>query len=191
MTKEFFYISNLISISRFFLTAVCAYFLLTWKYDFAVIMIIVIWVSDLLDGFIARIRNEITELGKIIDPLADKTAISIISLILVFQGVIPLWFFIVIVLRDLLILSGGLFLKSKIGKVPQSNLIGKITVFIIGLTILIFLLKKIRYIAFLAYHNEFTELLLSLMILLSLVLIVFSIISYLNRFLKLIKPSTN
>lgn len=189
--NEFFYISNLISISRFLLAAICAYLLISNDLIAAIIIIIIIWISDLLDGYFARSRNEISELGKIIDPLADKFAIFVIALIMVYKEFIPLWFFIVLIVRDIVILIGGLYLRFKTKVVLQSNLTGKVAAFIIGFTILMFLLKKIEYIAFSSYHNEFTELFLPLCVFVSLVVIVFSIISYLNRFLKLLKKSTN
>ena len=184
MSKEFFYISNLISLSRFLLTAICVIFLINNNFVIAGLFIVIIWISDLLDGFIARSRNEISELGKIIDPVADKAAIISISLVMVFKGLIPMWFVIVIVLRDLLIISGGLWLKNKKNIVLQSNQIGKLTVFIIGFTILFFLVKQIN--TFFSYHNEFTELFTIVLLLLSLVMIVFSTISYFNRFYKAI-----
>jgi CDP-diacylglycerol--glycerol-3-phosphate 3-phosphatidyltransferase len=146
------------------------------------IVIIIIWISDLLDGYLARQRNEISELGKIIDPVADKTAIISISIVMILKGLIPVWFFIIVVLRDVLILSGGLYLKASKNIVLQSNWIGKVTVFMIGFTILIYLFSNINI--FLSYHNEFTELLLFILLLLSLVMIVFSIISYLKRFFQ-------
>ena len=95
-----------------------------------------------------------------------------------------MWFVIVIVLSDLLIISGGLWLKNKKNIVLQSNQIGKLTVFIIGFTILFFLVKQIN--TFFSYHNEFTELFTIVLLLLSLVMIVFSTISYFNRFYKAI-----
>lgn len=191
MRKEFFLISNLISASRFLLTAVCAYLLITNSLIAAAVLVLIIWISDMLDGYMARSRNEITELGKIIDPIADKTAIFVISLVMVFKEFIPLWFFIIIIARDIIILTGGLFLKTRTKVVLQSNFIGKVAAFTIGFTILMFLLKKIEYIAFSSYHNEFTELFTTVCVFVSLVVIVFSIISYFNRFLKLINKSTN
>jgi len=191
MTKEFFYISNILSSSRFILTAICAFFLFNNNFLVSSIILIVIWLSDLLDGYFARKRKEISELGKIIDPVADKFAIFTISLILVLKSLIPLWFFLVVILRDILIISGGLYLRYKKNIVLQSNWAGKITVFIIGLTFLFYFLINIKNFEYFSYHNEFTELLLSILTLLSLVVIVFSIISYFNKFLNIIKQSTN
>ncbi|MBE2227920.1 MAG: CDP-alcohol phosphatidyltransferase family protein, partial [Ignavibacteria bacterium] len=120
MKKEYLYISNLISMSRFALLAVCAYFLVNDNYLMTCVFIFIIWVSDLLDGYFARSRNEISELGKIIDPLADKLTVITLVVILMFKGIIPLWFLIITVLRDAVILAGGLYLSSKKNIVLQS-----------------------------------------------------------------------
>lgn len=191
MTKEFFYISNILSSSRFILTAVCSYYLICENFIAASIILIIIWITDLLDGYLARKRNEISNLGKIIDPVADKFSIFVISLILVYKNILPLWFFVTVILRDLLILCGGFFLYYKKKTLVQSNWIGKITVFIIGLTFLFYFLINIHNFDYFRYHNEFTELLLRVLTFLSIVMIVFSIISYFNKFLNKIKQSTN
>src|SRR4030095_2658915 len=182
MNKEFFYISNLISLSRFILTALCLIFLINNEFITAGTLIILIWISDLLDGYWARTRNEISELGKMIDPIADKTAIISISMVMVYKGLLPAWFFFIIVFRDLLIVIAGLFLKVKRKIVLQSNTIGKLTAFFTGFTVLVFLIFNAKI--FFSYHSEFTELFLIILLLLSLVMIVFSTISYLNRFSK-------
>jgi len=191
MAKEFFYISNILSSSRFVLTFLCAYFLIYDNFLLSSFILIVIWLTDLLDGYLARSRNEISELGKIIDPVADKFAILMISLILMLKGIIPGWFFIIVILRDILILAGGLYLRYKKHIVLQSNLTGKIAVFIIGLTFLFYFSVNIKYFEYFSYHSEFTELLLYIMTLLSLVVIVFSIISYMYIFLNKFKQSKN
>ena len=70
-----------------------------------IIIMIAMYVTDLLDGYLARKLNQVSELGKIIDPLADKAAVIVITVILFINGLIPVWFFTVIVLRDILILT--------------------------------------------------------------------------------------
>ena len=88
--------------------------------------------TDLADGWLARKYNEITELGKIIDPLADKILIGTIVIKLYLIGEISDFYFWVIILRDILIFLGGIFISNKIGRVLPSNLLGKITVLTIG-----------------------------------------------------------
>ncbi|MBZ0204195.1 MAG: CDP-alcohol phosphatidyltransferase family protein [Ignavibacteria bacterium] len=188
MKKEIFYISNLISLSRFLLLGVAAYFLLEKNYLFSCIMIFLIWVSDLLDGYIARRRGEISEFGKIIDPLADKVSIIVIVVILLIQKIIPPWFVIITVSRDALILAGGLYLNAKKNIVLQSNWLGKMAVFTIGLTLFLSIFANGAQIGqfgnFFSYHNEITELLIVVMLFLSIGMILLSLVSYLKRFLE-------
>ncbi len=92
--------------------------------------------SDLLDGYLARKLNQVSEFGKIIDPLADKISVIVISLILLYMNKIALWFVLVVVLRDMLIFGFGLYLDKKKDIRLMSNYPGKIAVFSIGIIIL-------------------------------------------------------
>ncbi len=65
-------------------------------------------ITDILDGYLARKFNQVTEFGKIIDPLADKIAIGAIIIKLFIIGVIPLYYFFMIIVRDVLIFLGGI-----------------------------------------------------------------------------------
>ncbi|TVQ68195.1 MAG: CDP-alcohol phosphatidyltransferase family protein [Balneolaceae bacterium] len=88
--------------------------------------------SDYLDGLAARLRNEISELGKVLDPVADKLMAFFLFLYTVWIGWIPLWFFAVGVLRDLLIMAGSAQIKKRRGKVAMSIMSGKISVNILA-----------------------------------------------------------
>jgi CDP-diacylglycerol--glycerol-3-phosphate 3-phosphatidyltransferase len=188
--KEIFYISNLLSLSRFVLLIIAVFFLISnWNfhYLFAIIVIVLIWFSDILDGYFARKRNEVSDLGKIIDPLADKITIVAIALVLLIQNILPLWFVLVLIVRDVFIFSGGVFLKQRKGVIVQSNWTGKITVFIIGLTLLLSILFESIRTEFgnkiFIYHIENLELLWNIMILLSIVMAIMSLTVYFIKFI--------
>jgi len=132
------------------------------------------YVTDLSDGYIARRLNQVTELGKIIDPLADKISVVIIALIIYFKGLIPTWFFLIVILRDLLILSFGIYLKNKKKITLMSNYPGKLAVFSIGLILL-----------FSVFNNELLSNINSFLYYISTTLILFSSYLYLIRFIKI------
>ena len=132
--------------------------------------------TDFLDGHFARKLNQVTELGKIIDPLADKICIGIIITKLFLIGQIPSFYFYMIIGRDLLIFIGGIYITKKIGKVLPSNMLGKVTVFVIGIVILFIILGIDKGI--LPYLILFYT---------SLVLIVGSFLGYLFRALEFLK----
>jgi len=137
MTHRYFTVSNLISASRIFIVIPMGYCLLTefphhrlWTAG----VIIIAVATDFLDGFLARKLHQVTEIGKIIDPVADKIGIGAYAVFLAITGDIPLWFIIFVLLRDILILSGGLYIHHNKKIVPQSNWPGKISVTCIAVT---------------------------------------------------------
>ena len=137
-------ISNFLSASRIFLVIPMGYCLVV---DFpyhrlwtaGVIGIAV--ATDFLDGFLARKLHQVTDFGKIMDPLADKIGIGIYAILMAWTGNVPLWFVVFVLLRDLLIFSGGVYIQRKKKIVPQSNWPGKIAV---ALVALVFFLATIQ-----------------------------------------------
>ena len=127
MRNYFTFIPNLISLIRISLVIPIVLNLLSGKYIFALILFAIASLSDAIDGFIARFFKWQTDLGKILDPVADKLLMigSITALWL--NQIVPLSVFIIFVLRDLLILLGAAFEMSITEKTPSPNLIGKIT----------------------------------------------------------------
>ena len=131
--------------------------------------------SDLLDGYLARKNSQVSEFGKIIDPLADKIAVVLISLALLYIGKLPLWFFLIIALRDILILGFGIYLNKSKDVRLMSNYPGKAAVFSIGLVILLTLIDSDR-LSSLTYILYFV----------SIALILYSSFLYFKRYLEAI-----
>jgi len=90
-------------------------------------------VSDYIDGWVARWRNEVSELGKVLDPVADKLMAFFLFFYTVLLGWIPLWYFALGVTRDLLIMAGSAHIKKKRGKVAMSIMSGKVSVNVMAL----------------------------------------------------------
>jgi len=128
-SARFWTASNVVSLLRVVLVAPTIYYILAGEgyhwHVFGYVMLMVI--SDVLDGTLARARKEITEWGKIIDPLADKIAIDTISIVLWYDRGLPLWVVVAVLGRDLLILLGAALLASKVRVVPSANVWGKAT----------------------------------------------------------------
>lgn len=174
--------SNLLSLVRLFL-AIPFWFLLDNFQSEPVRYItvgfcLIAAATDILDGFLARKFNEITELGKVIDPLADKIVVGIIILKLFLIGQIEAYYFIMIIGRDLLIFLGGIIISRKIGKVLPSNMLGKITVSNIGVVILMILL----------YINR-TNFIFMILYYLSILLMIVSLIGYAIRAKEFLKQT--
>jgi len=102
--------------------------------------------TDLVDGWIARRFKQITDLGKILDPLGDKLTIGAVSLFLAWTGKLPWWLVGIILTKDVMILVAGLAfwgrgapkVRGQAGgrRVPVSDLWGKIAALAVGLLIL-------------------------------------------------------
>lgn len=94
----------------------------------AVVVFLTAGLTDVLDGFLARKYNWITNLGKILDPIADKLMQCTVLVCMLIKSLIPAWLVIPFILKELLILSGGLFMIKRRSLVAVSNVFGKITV---------------------------------------------------------------
>lgn len=132
--------SNLFSLSRILLVLPLAYVLLgdvPEKRTWVAIIIVVGTATDFLDGYLARRRHEVSELGKIIDPLADKIAVGSAAALLTWAGDLPLWYLIVVILRDILILIGGVYIKKRKNIIAQSNWPGKVAVTLIAMVLIL------------------------------------------------------
>jgi CDP-diacylglycerol--glycerol-3-phosphate 3-phosphatidyltransferase len=128
MLKDLGKIPNLITLGRLILLIPAAYFLARTEPIcklYALIVLTIAAISDFLDGYLARKLNQKTELGLILDPLSDKIMAAALVILLIVYRDFPLWLAAIILGRDIIILAGGLILKSKTGQTPASILSGK------------------------------------------------------------------
>ncbi len=131
-------ISNMLSLSRIVLMLPAMYFFvtpMTFHREIALLIILVAVATDALDGYVARIRNEVSEFGKIIDPLADKVSVAVVVVMLTIYGDIPVWFTLVVLGRDVIIFLAGLYVKQRTGIILPSLMSGKVAVSILALTL--------------------------------------------------------
>lgn len=82
--------------------------------------------TDKLDGYIARSRNQITTFGKFLDPIADKILVLAAMMLLVEFGKLPAWIPIIVVTREFVVSGYRLIAVEKKGKVIAANFWGKL-----------------------------------------------------------------
>jgi CDP-diacylglycerol--glycerol-3-phosphate 3-phosphatidyltransferase len=96
--------------------------------------------TDWWDGFLARKLRQQSELGRIIDPLMDKIGVGAVAVYLTLFRDFPVWFLLLILSRDFIIITFGLLMTSRQHKVPESNWYGKVTVSAMAIVLLTFVL---------------------------------------------------
>ena len=120
-------LANKITILRIFLIPA---FLITfafsqsWAAWACVAIIILSWITDAMDGWIARARNQVTTFGKFMDPLADKLFVMAVMLCFVAIGKIAVWIAVIVLLRDFVI-DGIRTLAASEGRIIAANWWGK------------------------------------------------------------------
>ncbi len=90
------------------------------------IIFIIAALTDKLDGYIARSRNQITAFGKFLDPIADKIVVVSAMIMLVEFGHLPGWIPIIIVFREFVVSGYRLIAVEKSGNVIAANFWGKL-----------------------------------------------------------------
>lgn len=135
-------IPNIITIFRLLLIPIFAWQFTLGNYSYSAVIYIVAWISDVMDGFIARKFNMVSNFGKFFDPLADKlmslTALVLLSYKDFLSWVIPGLVF----AKECALGIGGLLLYKKKNLVNSANWAGKIATFIFTVAIVLLLFDK-------------------------------------------------
>jgi cardiolipin synthase len=128
MSKYFIFIPNFLSILRIALIYPILESLLSKDFIMSLTFFAIASLTDALDGFLARRMNWQTELGKILDPVADKLLLTGTIFILWVSEYIPLYIFIIFFSRDVAILVGAAIKMTLIeSNAPLPNILGKLT----------------------------------------------------------------
>ncbi|HWL91453.1 MAG TPA: CDP-alcohol phosphatidyltransferase family protein [Actinomycetota bacterium] len=101
-----------------------------------ILLFAVVVSTDWIDGYVARRTGQVSELGRILDPVADRLAIAAGLLTFTFSGIFPFWAALLVLLRDVVVLLGGVALLWRreirvevrwIGKIATASLMAGIT----------------------------------------------------------------
>lgn len=131
------WLPNLITILRIFLVPFLVAAIFRSHYQLAFLLFFVAGVSDLMDGFLARHFNWHTRLGSLLDPLADKLLVAGVFVSLAITGLVPAWLAVLVILRDLIIVTGALVYNFLISRLDGSaSLLSKLNTGVQGLYVL-------------------------------------------------------
>ncbi len=144
LLKGFWNVPNMLSLFRLLLVPalVVTYFCVPGtNHIIALIIFIVASVTDVLDGIIARATNQITPIGTVLDPFADKLLKMSTLLCLCIDGALPIWLSVLLIVIDLaMIITGLCLLKEKI-TIP-SNFIGKLGTVVMSVGLVLCFLQQ-------------------------------------------------
>jgi CDP-diacylglycerol--glycerol-3-phosphate 3-phosphatidyltransferase len=178
------YIPNLLSISRIFMMFPLILFLKGIETEpiyiiYSVVIIAMVILSDVLDGFLARKLNNVTSVGKILDPVADKVCLMIILIFLIDKyNFIFFIFFILVSLRDIILVSLTSYLAIRYEFVSQANKLGKY-----------FMLSTVIMIIFFIFNLNYV---ISIsMYIITIIMLIVSTINYMIEHLNRIKKYEN
>jgi len=137
--REFLLIPNLLSLLRLLLIPVAVYLVVRGQDIAALLLILFGMVTDILDGYLARRLNQVTELGKIIDPLGDKLGTAALVVTLALYRDFPVWAAVFVIARDVAILFGAAFFIASGQPIPTSNMLGRLTALAWGVAVVSYL----------------------------------------------------
>ena len=182
ISRYFIFIPNLLSIVRIGLVYPILNNISLGNFQLGIMFFIIAAITDAVDGFLARKMNWKTNLGKILDPVADKLLLSGTIFILWLNAYIPFYIFVIFFSRDVLILVGASIHMSVIeSEVPLPNILGKITTAF--QIVYIFLI-----LTFQSYSVEISLILLDVLIISVTIL---SLMVYANSWFKSLKTYNN
>jgi cardiolipin synthase len=138
-------VPNLITLGRIGLIFAFG-FLLVAEYDaLAIAALAVAGVSDWLDGFLARRWDQRTELGRILDPAADRVLTVVVVLGLALRDIIPWWLVALLIARDIVVGVALLVGRRRGVAAPHVTFIGKLA------TALLYVFLPLAYLAVVAF----------------------------------------
>jgi cardiolipin synthase len=113
-------IPNLITVGRIVLVAPTTWALLQQEFRLALLLFLLAGVSDGVDGFLAKHYNWTSRLGALLDPLADKALLVCSYAALTWIGLLPLWLFLVVILRDIVIVGGAVIYHLRVARLEAA-----------------------------------------------------------------------
>ncbi len=116
---------NAITLVRFLGVPLFVWFIVTDQYGPAVLTLVILGSTDWIDGYIARRFNQSSSVGQWLDPVADRTALIVVAVTFVVDGVAPAWLVWSIVIPDVILITNALVLFGSRLRLPVS-LVGKI-----------------------------------------------------------------
>jgi len=133
---------NILTVFRMLAVIPLVYWLLIGAYQPALLLAFIAGMSDWVDGVLARRYGWTSRFGGIVDPLADKLMLVSLTLTLAYLDEFPLWLAVLILLRDVIIVTGGVIYQRWFGRVDVApTRLGKWNTALLILLVLLIMLR--------------------------------------------------
>ncbi len=187
LTRDFFTVPNILVYIRVLLIPVFVYLYVNARTDrdyyTALAVMVVAFLTDFFDGKIARRYNLVTDLGKILDPIADKLCQFAVALCLMFKFEKMLIVAVIIFIKELIMGLMGLTLLDKGGKVFGAKWYGKVCTFIVDCSMAFLFLSP------LVYADKVSDAISDTLVYICAVVLIITAILYIRHFSEKIKEA--
>ncbi len=119
-------IPNALSLARIAVLPLVLLDLLDDRFGRALVLLLLIGASDWFDGYLARVLDQRTRLGAVLDPIGDRAVFVVVGVGLVLADLLPLWVLVVLLARELAVLVVGLVLLLAGRSIPETSRLGKV-----------------------------------------------------------------
>lgn len=119
-------IPNALSLARIAVLPLVLLDLLEGRFGRALVFLLLIGASDWFDGYLARVLDQRTLLGAVLDPIGDRVVFVVVGVGLVLADLLPLWVLVVLLARELAVLVVGLVLLLAGRSIPETSRLGKV-----------------------------------------------------------------
>ena len=136
------HLPNIITSARIFIAGLFAYFFAEQNYSACCISFGASVLTDVLDGALARANNWVSDLGKILDPIADKVTLLVISVCFYRAGWIPAYMLAAVIAKESAMMIGGLIMLKN-HTVAYADIFGKISTTLFSISIVMALFREI------------------------------------------------
>lgn len=173
-TKKIFTIPNLLSSCRLlFLPVFVWLYMVEENYKMAALVLAVSELTDMADGYVARRFHMISDLGKVLDPVADKVTQGVVVLCLTARFPVMKWLVGLFIAKELIMMVSGLLVIKKTGRVHGADWHGKVTTCLLYFTMFLHII-----------WYEIPEAVSNVFAVACMVMIVISLILYLKQYVQ-------
>ncbi len=140
---QVFTVANVLSFLRLAALPIIYLDLVSGRWLRAFVLLVVFSATDWLDGYLARRLDQVTRLGKLLDPISDRLLFLVVGIGYVVAGLLPLWAVLLLFVRDLIVMVTGAVLLRRGRRPPDVSRTGKAATFGLMWAFPLFLLAQV------------------------------------------------